>query len=275
MSTTSPPPPPSARPPAPIAWTPLVGALHAVHAGTPGAARLVFVHGFTQTGNSWTPVAEHFVRHGYEVLLVDLPGHGGSDHVRADLRRAADLLAAVGERAVYVGYSLGGRVCLHLALMYPHLVERLVLLGAHPGLDSDDDRSTRRDADDRVAARLREIGVAAFIREWVAQPLFGGLVARADDLADRERNTVEGLVSSLQLAGTGTQLSLWPRLRELTMPVLTLAGADDTKFAPLAAQLAAAVPDGRCELVADAAHAAHLQRPGLVTALIDEFLASR
>ena len=258
-----------------MVWSPLVGALHAVHAGPAGAPRLVLVHGFTQTGLSWQPVAEHFVRRGYEVLLVDLPGHGNSEHVRADLRRAADLLASVGERASYIGYSLGGRVCLHLALMYPHLVERMVLLGAHPGLDSDDDRSARRDADDRVAARIREIGVPAFLREWVALPLFGALVPTAADLADRERNTVDGLVSSLQLAGTGTQLSLWPRLRELTMPVLALAGAHDTKFAPLAEQLAAAVPNGRCELVADSSHAAHLERPGLVTALIDEFLTSR
>lgn len=259
----------------PVTWSPLVGALHAVHAGPAGAARLVFVHGFTQTGNSWKPVAEHFVRRGFDVLLVDLPGHGGSDHVRADLRRAADLLAAVGERATYIGYSLGGRVCLHLALMYPHLVERLVLLGAHPGLDSDDDRSARRHADDLVAARIREVGVHDFLREWVTLPLFGGRTPSDEEFADRERNTVDGLVSSLQLAGTGTQLSLWPRLRELTMPVLTLAGASDAKFAPLAAQLAAAVPNGRCELVADAAHAAHLERPGLVSALIDEFVASR
>lgn len=262
-------------PPPPIAWAPRSGALHAVHAGAGTAGRIVFVHGFTQTGASWRTIAEHFVRQGYEALLVDLPGHGGSEHVRADLRRTADLVATVGERATYVGYSLGGRVCLHLALMYPHLVERLALMGAHPGLDSESERSARRDADDRAAERIRTLGVPSFVREWVAQPLFGRLVATADDLADRERNTVEGLVSSLQLAGTGTQLSLWPRLRELTMDVLAMAGADDAKFAPIAAQIATAVPRGRCELVPDASHAAHLERPGYVEALLDDFMPSR
>ena len=106
-------------------------------ARTRGAGRrLVFVHGFTQTGHSWERVAEHFAAgsgtHRHQVALVDLPGHGGSSAIRADLRRTADLLASTTGEATYIGYSLGGRVCLHLALMYPHVVERLVLLGATP-----------------------------------------------------------------------------------------------------------------------------------------------
>jgi len=102
---------------------------------------VVFVHGFTQTGESWRTVAEQVAGAGHEVVLVDLPGHGASGNVRADLRRAADLLAATAGQATYVGYSLGGRVCLHLAIMYPHIVERLVLLGATPGIDDDDERA--------------------------------------------------------------------------------------------------------------------------------------
>lgn len=274
MSPTASPDPPTG-----VVWTATEGALGAEIArpgarpsGTTPRDRLVFVHGFTQTGRSWLPIAEYFVRAGHEVVLVDLPGHATSSHVRADLRRTADLLAAVGGRAVYVGYSLGGRVCLHLALMYPHLVVRLAVIGAHPGLDDDDARSQRRDADAAVAARLRRSGVAAFVREWTTQPLFGDLRPSSADLDDRDRNTVEGLVSSLQLAGTGTQTSLWPRLRELTMPVLAIAGADDAKFAAIARQMVGSLPDGRCRLVEGAAHAAHLQRPDVVVHLLADFV---
>lgn len=259
-------------PPVPVHWAVLAGPLAAERAGS--GPPIVFLHGFTQTGRSWRPIAEHLARSGHTVVLVDLPGHGGSGHVRADLRRTADMVAAVGGEATYVGYSLGGRVCLHLALMYPHLVTRLVVIGAHPGLDDDDERAARRDHDAAVAARLAAIGVDDFLAEWLGQPLFGRLTTDTADLDDRRRNTVEGLTSSLHMAGTGTQTSLWPRLRELTMPVLAVAGAEDAKFAPIAAQLAREAPHGRCVLVDGAAHAAHLERPDVVIGLLIDFVGS-
>ena len=246
-------------------WSPLSGPLAAQQLGNPRAPKVVFLHGFTQTGNSWKPIAEHIAAAGYHSLVIDLPGHGDSSGVRADLRRTADMVAAIGGVATYVGYSLGGRVALHLALMYPHLTKSTVLIGAHAGIADDDERARRREADDVIESRLVAVGVEAFVREWVKQPLFGDLVTTDADLADRMRNTVEGLASSLRHAGTGAQTSLWPRLREVTAPVLAMAGARDEKFAALAEQIAAAVGQGRFLLVPNADHAAHLQHPDFVT----------
>lgn len=256
----------------PVTWRPLAGRLAAEVAGPDGAPRMVFVHGFTQTGNSWKPVAEHFVRTGHQCVVLDLPGHGGSGHLRADLRRTADMVASVGSQGVYVGYSLGARVALHVALLYPHEVDGVVLIGANPGIDSDTERALRRDADDRLAVRIEEIGLQQFLEEWTAQPLFGALTPQQVDLADRMRNTVEGLASSLRHAGTGTQMPLWSRLRELSMPVLAIAGADDPKFAAIALQMGEAAPDGRSVLVQDAAHAAHVQQPAAVIEAIERWL---
>ena len=109
------------------------------------------------------------------------------------------------------------------------------------------------------------MAIEAFLAEWAALPLFGGRPMGPLEMQDRLRNTVEGLSSSLRLAGTGAQGSLWPRLRELNMPVLALAGANDAKFAAVAEQIANAVPAGRFALIPDAAHAAHLQQPQTVT----------
>ncbi len=251
-------------------WRPVSGPLAAEQCGRLDSPRLAFVHGFAQTGNSWKPIAEYFANHGYLATVVDLPGHGGSTNVRADLRRTADMLATVCGVGTYIGYSLGGRACLHLALMYPHLVESLVLIGTNPGIDDAGERAARRDADDALAARMYEIGLEAFLHEWTAQPLFGGLQLTPEQLQDRLRNTVDGLASSLRLAGTGAQGTLWPRLLELNMPVLAIAGADDTKFAAIAKQIADAVPEGRMRLVDGAAHAAHLQQPERVAELIAE-----
>ncbi len=156
--------------------------------------------------------------------------------------------------------------------MYPHLTRSTVLIGAHAGIADDDERARRREADDAVESRLNEIGVEAFVREWVKQPMFGDLVPTEADLADRFRNTAPGLASSLRLAGTGAQTSLWPRLREVTAPVLAMAGERDEKFAALAEQIAVAVGHGRALLVPNADHAAHLQQPEFVMQAILDVL---
>lgn len=247
-----------------VEWRAQAGRVAAQVAGPDDAPSVVFAHGFTQTGNSWKPIAEEFVRAGHRCVLVDLPGHGESSQVRADLRLTADMIASVAAPGAFVGYSLGGRAMLHVALMYPHLVQRLAVIGANPGIADETERALRRDSDEQLARRLEDIGVDAFLAEWMTQPLFGDVQPSATDVADRQRNTVEGLAGSLRLAGTGSQSSLWARLHELNMPVLAMAGERDTKFVALARQLAEAVPRGTFTVIPGAAHAAHLQQPAAV-----------
>ncbi len=255
-----------------IEWRPLAGRLAAEVAGPDDGPRIVFLHGFTQTANSWKPIAEHFVATGHECIVVDLPGHAGSTHVRADLRRAADMIAAIGDKATYVGYSLGGRAALHVALLYPNVTQRLALIGANPGIDSDDERARRRESDDELIARMEEVGLEAFLQEWAALPLFGGRPLGPLEMQDRLRNTVEGLSGSLRLAGTGAQGSLWPRLREFNMPVLAMAGERDEKFTAIARQIADTVPRGVFASIPGAAHSAHLEHPQAVVAAIGTLL---
>lgn len=251
-------------------WRPVDGPLAALRCGD--GPRVVLVHGFTQTSASWQPISEALVGHGAEVVLVDLPGHGGSAATSADLPGTADLLARTGGTATYVGYSLGGRVCLHLADRHPHLVTRLAVLGATPGLVSVEERAARRAADEALADRIEAIGVHAFLEEWTSMPLFGALHPTDADLAARQANTSAGLADSLRRCGTGTQHPLWDHLAALEMPVLAMAGARDTKFLAIAQQIAAAAPHGRFRPIADADHAAHLQQPDAVLAELVDFL---
>lgn len=251
-------------------WRPLAGKLAAWSCGQ--GPRLVFVHGFTQTANSWKPIASHFAADGYESVVVDAPGHGDSAGVRADLRRAADMLTALCGAGVYVGYSMGGRLCMHAALMYPHLVRGLAVIGASPGIADEDERAERRRADDILATHIEAVGVEAFLDEWLAQPLFAGLHVTSEERSDRLRNTADGLANSLRHAGTGAQGSLWARLRELNMPVLTMAGEQDEKFAAIGRQVAAWVPRGQFVDVVGCGHAAHLQDSGQVVALLQSWL---
>ena len=232
---------------------------------------VVLVHGFTQTGRSWDPVAEHLAGR-FEVVTVDAPGHGASTDVGADLVVGAGLLGDAGGRATYVGYSMGGRLCLHLALTRPELVERLVLISATGGIDDAGDRAARRASDEQLAAAIERDGVDAFLRRWVDQPLFATLPDPGLD--DRRRNTVAGLASSLRLAGTGTQEPLWDRLPGLTMPVLLVAGSLDAKFVAAAERMAALIPDVTLAVVDGAGHTVHLEQPAAFLTVLDAWLTT-
>jgi len=237
--------------------------------------RLVLVHGFTQTGRHWAPVAAGLAAD-HEVVRVDAPGHGRSGAVAADLWTGAGLVAEQGGEATYVGYSMGGRLCLHVALARPDLVRGLVLLGATAGIDDPTERAARRDADEALARRLETDGLEPFLADWLAQPLFAGLHESAAGATARRENTPAGLASSLRLTGTGSQEPLWERLGELSMPVLVLAGAEDVKFAALGRRLVEAVgSDAVLALVPEAGHAAHLEQPAAFVALLRAWLAER
>ena len=235
--------------------------------------RLVLVHGFTQTRTSWAPlVGPLAARH--EVLVVDAPGHGGSSDVRADLAEGADLLVDAAGAATYVGYSMGARLCLHAALAHPDLLAGLVLVSGTAGIESSAERVERRAADARLADHLDEVGLDAFLDEWLSLPLFAGLSPGAADRPGRRANTVTGLRSSLELAGTGTQAPLWDRLAELAMPVLVVAGAADTKFTALAERLATGIGDNaRLKVVEGAGHTVHLERPAEFLAVLETWLS--
>ena len=225
-------------------------------------ARVVLVHGFTQTGRSWAAIAARLSAVGHDVVCPDAPGHGDAGNVRADLWQAADHIARAGGRAVYTGYSMGGRIALHLALSRPDLVTGLVLLGATPGIDDDGARATRRADDEARAVELECDGVAAFLDHWLATPLLASLPRDAAGVGDRLRNTAAGLADSLRRCGTGQQTPLWSRLAELRMPVLCLAGERDARFTALARRMADTIgPNAAAEVIAGAGHAAHLEAP--------------
>lgn len=246
-------------------------ALHVERDG--GGPPIVLVHGFTQTGRCWGVEAADLATD-HEVLRVDAPGHGRSSDVRAGLVEGARLLGDAGGRAVYVGYSMGARLCLHLAVTAPELVRGLVMIGGTPGVDDDAQRAARREQDRQTANRLRTEGLDTFLASWLDQPLFEHLPTDRRFIAERRANTVEGLASSLELAGTGSQSPLWDRLASLPMPVLAVAGALDTKFSEIAQRMAEAIGEGATlALLPDSGHAAHLEKPAELLAVLRPWLA--
>jgi 2-succinyl-6-hydroxy-2,4-cyclohexadiene-1-carboxylate synthase len=229
---------------------------------------LVWLHGFTQTKDS----AHDFLSilaGTYELLTIDLPGHGENARVSASLDETADLLIEVLPEAPFVlgGYSFGGRVALHVARRHPERLSRLVLLSTTLGIRDENERRARRERDEVLADRIEMIGAEAFLDEWLAQPMFASL---PHDSAERRARShdAKGLAESLRCAGTGTQEWLGDSLRSFVHPALVLAGANDKKFVLEARRLQDTLAHAASAVVADAGHAAHLERPHLVAELV-------
>jgi len=249
------------------------GAVPATIVGDVESPRLVLVHGFTQNRHCWSPVDEALaLRH--QVVTVDAPGHGEAGGLALGLDEAAAVYADAVGPGVWVGYSMGGRLALHVALKRPDAVQALVLVGASPGLNDPDERAQRRAADEVLATGVETDGVEAFIDRWLTLDLFAGLDPSTDHRAQRLTNTAAGLASSLRLAGTGAQRPLWDDLAAVTCPVLVVVGQYDTKFTAIARSMVDRF-GGPCEVavVPGAGHSAHLEAPEKFVDIVESWVA--
>jgi len=212
---------------------------------------------------------------GFEVVTVDAPGHGEACEVHLDLATAGGRYGDAVGPAIWVGYSMGGRLALHTALTRPEAVTALILVGASPGIADATERSARRQSDDDLADRITELGMTRFIDQWLSLPLFANLDASNNHRAQRMTNTPQGLASSLRLAGTGAQQPLWDHLGDITCPVLVVTGGDDTKFTDLA-QAMAPLFGGQCDVVQvpGAGHSVHLEQPGEFAAIVTDWITT-
>ena len=249
--------------------------------GTP----ITLLHGFTQNGRSWLEVISK-MQEGYMWIVPDLRGHGETrtrpgapcsmDACADDLERLWDHLGV--EKTHLAGYSMGGRLALHVAATKPERIASLLTIGAHAGLD-DEAREGRRRGDEALAERIENDGLEAFVNHWSSLPLFAGLERRgpgfvAQARAERMTNHVSGLACSLRGMGAGVMEPLWQKLADVTFPCSFVAGQLDHGYVSSARRLAATVPDGRVVVVPRAGHTVHQERPEAFAHLLAAHLAA-
>ena len=238
----------------------------------PEKPALVLLHGFLGNASDWSGLAPFFAAD-FDVLAVDLPGHGAAHaapecSVESAAREVLATLDAIGTRdASLVGYSMGGRIALHLATHFPDRIARAVLVGASPGLRTEADREARVVHDEALAKRLDACATTAQTRQlltsWYAAPLWQHTPDRLTRawIDRRQHGSPAGWARSLQAGGTGAMAPLWDLLPALRVPTLALHGAADAKFAGLAREVAAASAAVTAAPIPNAAHAAHAERP--------------
>jgi len=227
---------------------------------------VLFIPGFMQRGDAWRPVAE-LLPERYPSALLDHGAHSFEG-------RLAEIADAAEEGSVLVGYSLGGRLALRAVLRDPGRYAGLVTVGATAGIDDPALRSSRAEADDRLAAWMEAAPIEDVVSIWERQPLFAD---QSEGLIEEQRpgrmsHDPGRLAMLLRTAGQGVLEPVWHALLMLDLPVLAIAGARDEGYVAAAERIADVAPRGRAEIVEDAGHAAHLQRPQRVAELIEEFL---
>jgi 2-succinyl-6-hydroxy-2,4-cyclohexadiene-1-carboxylate synthase len=237
---------------------------------------VVLLHGFSATGRAWDGVAAALQREGYRPLAPDLPGHGTASGYEPPITFAGcveHVLAHAPERFALCGYSLGGRVALHLALSAPQRISRLVLVSSSAGIDDAAERAERRRADRRLAEELESAPFEEFIERWRTQPLFADEPSEVGRLAreDQRRNRPARLASVLRGIGTGEMEPLWDRLAQLTMPVTVVVGERDAKFTDLGRRMARLLPDGDLSVIVGG-HNLPLENPAALAGVLLEGL---
>lgn len=256
-------------------------AVRSAGAGDP----VLLVHGFTGAATAWGEGLLAALASRFRLIAVDLLGHGGSSRPRTPERYAlpqqvADLCevldACEAPDALWVGYSMGGRIALAAACERPDRVRGLVLEGASPGLAQPEERAGRIASDEALARRLESLGIEAFVDGWMAQPLFAsqrrlGPERLAAERERRRRGDPLALAACLRGAGSGAQAPLWARLAAVAAPVLLVAGEEDAKFRALADAMARLLPRARRRSIAGAGHATHLENPEAFTRAVCRF----
>src|SRR5579884_661585 len=233
---------------------------------------VLLLHGFTHTGSSWDPVVAALGER-YRVLAPDIRGHGAATDAPAVT--LAGVIEDVGSlvprgRFVLGGYSMGGRIAMHAALAMADRVERLVLVGASPGISDPAERERRRLADERLADEIARSSIEQFAARWAREPVLAGMPAEVSSRAhaDRLRNSPLGLARALRGLGTGALPSLWDRLGELDTPVRIIVGERDHKFRAIAAEMERSIARAEVIVIPEVGHAAHLEAPREVAEVI-------
>lgn len=247
-------------------------------------APLLLLHGFMGSHKDWLPIAEELQKEFY-CIIPDLPGHGGNLSEREFERELSLPYIAQGAKVILdqlgikqanvIGYSMGGRVAVHMALNHPEKVGKLVLENANPGLKDIKKREERARIDVERAEKIRD-DLDGFIDTWYQAGLFSSLAAhgaRFEALkAVRKLNDARWIAKAIAELSPGAQDSVWGRLSELSMPVQLVGGAYDAKYQGILDEMRQMIPDVKLTVIEETGHNVHFEQSENFIKVVREFL---
>lgn len=244
---------------------------------------LLMLHGFLGSSKDWSEVTET-LKEKFFCILPDLPGHGrtmplaDSDYT---MQSAAQSLLTILDReeikkCSLVGYSMGGRLALYMALTQPEYFSELILESASPGLKTEKERAARIESDGIVINRLKTQTMDEFITSWYSNSMFDSIRQDREKfeklLKNRSENNSAALSKSLKFMGTGVQPALWDIMPDLKLPTLLIVGGNDNKFKSVAFEMAECSTAISLATIASAGHNVHFERPQEFVMELQKFL---
>lgn len=234
----------------------------------PAQPHIVFVHGAGLDHSVWILQSRWFAHHGYNVLALDLPGHGRSagdalpsiEEMGAWLRECLDCLAIA--RAGLVGHSMGALVTLHAAGSAPERAAFAALLGVSVPMPVSDallDAARDRPAD---AYRMITLWGHGFAAQVGGNPTPGMWMTGAGErLLQRGR---AGVLAS-DLAACNAYRAGLEMASRASCPVLVVLGRQDVMASPRAAPpLMEALPHARQLMLERCGHMMLAEQPDAV-----------
>lgn len=219
------------------------------------------LHGFLGAPSDWSALLPDAECPDWPAIFADLPNLGELADRLNDSTRGVNL----------VGYSMGGRIALHMLVREPSRWKRAVIVSASPGMGDPTERAKRLGSDHRWAERFRTEAWPELLADWNRQSVFvddrSAPLERAEHLYDRAI-----LAHALVAGSVAAQDDLTSALPDVSIPVLWVAGARDDKYALLARACAQTNPMFKLAVIPDAGHRVPWANPRAFRESLDDFL---
>lgn len=246
---------------------------------------LLFLHGFLGSGTDWINISEALSLNHYCICL-DLPGHGKTDIVVTknsyNIENTAKyIINFLQDKNIHtcglVGYSMGGRISIYLAIHYPKFFKKIIIESAQPGIEDVEEREQRKKHDSLLAQKLKSNPLDEFLEFWYNQQIFESLKHHknfANLLKSRLNNNSQKCAKSLLEIGAGFQPSLWIDLKRIKSPCLLVTGEYDLKYQKIFSKMHQEIFSSDFVIIKNAGHNSHFENPEEFSKVVKKFLSN-
>ncbi|MGX7023841.1 o-succinylbenzoate synthase [Vagococcus hydrophili] len=235
------------------------------------AKTLVCLHGFMGTHATFDFLKEHSQ---WNIIGIDLMGHGESelsnnsvDYVLTNMSEALEeVFIKMALTDIYLlGYSFGGRLAQTYAYHYPNRVKHLFLESAGTGLKEEEEKTLRKESDQKLAQKLKHEGMVSFVEMWQNLPLFASQKLISDkkimaEVTCKKQQNSETMALSLVHGSVAHQLNFLETDLFNTVPTTFIAGSLDEKYTQIG-QTLTDLKQVNLVIIKNVGHCAHLEAP--------------
>lgn len=250
-----------------------------------GKTPIVFLHGFTGCAEDWLFLFDK-LNPKYFPIAIDLPGHGKSIvpnnleyfSVKSHIDFITIVLNQLNiQKAIFIGYSMGGRAALSFTVENPEKVLALILESSTAGIENENERNARIKTDTQLADKIISDGIEPFTEYWMNLDFFTSLKSLNNKdyskiIESKKRNSPLGLSNSLKGFSTGQMPSLWDKIHIINVPTLLIVGSFDRKYVRLNKEMNSVFSNSEIKIIENCGHNTHLEKPEEFTILVNKFL---